>query len=368
MRHLIPILILTLTFVATPAVASLATMVEVPGSIDWTDTGITLMEGDVVLLLGHGRIHTDPLSHSNNCYSPAGSAAGDAGADYPLPGGSCYALLGRIGEGDIFVVSDFKMLTAGASGPLYLGPNDNFVSDNHGVWDVVVLPGVEWYGWTRVEDNNGWVDTGFDIGMNEEVCFTASGRFFTSSDFYTGNHTGPSGQGWGAGSGSYPAPDLTGMSLVGRIADCDPFPIGDLMYKNFPDCEGRLHLCINDQGWGDNHDSTWHVFVASTGAVSSIANGNPVIPGVEFSMFPNPALARTHIALDLPEAGPVKIQVFDASGRSVATLLDETLSAGRHEIEWNGCSTNGRPVAPGVYFCQSTTESQVLVRKLSIAR
>jgi flagellar hook assembly protein FlgD len=39
----------------------------------------------------------------------------------------------------------------------------------------------------------------------------------------------------------------------------------------------------------------------------------------------------------------------------VASLVDEVLAAGRHEIAWNGRDQAGRPLPSGVYLSRLTT-------------
>jgi hypothetical protein len=65
------------------------------------------------------------------------------------------------------------------------------------------------------------------------------------------------------------------------------------------------------------------------------------------SGFPNPASAVATIRLAIPVESRVTVEILDVQGRSVATLLDEHMSAGSHSVMWNG---EGAPA--GVYFCK----------------
>jgi streptogramin lyase len=65
-------------------------------------------------------------------------------------------------------------------------------------------------------------------------------------------------------------------------------------------------------------------------------------------VFPNPARGAATLALTLPIAGPMRAEVFDASGRRVRTLADESAApAGVRRLEISG---TGRALAPGLYF------------------
>ncbi|MBN2172307.1 MAG: right-handed parallel beta-helix repeat-containing protein [Candidatus Krumholzibacteriota bacterium] len=66
--------------------------------------------------------------------------------------------------------------------------------------------------------------------------------------------------------------------------------------------------------------------------------------------YPNPFNPKTSIRFDLPETQSVRLTIFDASGRRVATLVDATLPAGYHHADWNGRDDAGRSLASGVYF------------------
>ncbi len=76
----------------------------------------------------------------------------------------------------------------------------------------------------------------------------------------------------------------------------------------------------------------------------------------------------TMINFDLHRSTPVKIQVFDISGRWVADLVDRSMPAGHHEIAWDGRDDRGRGVSSGVYLYRfragdiNKTMRMVLVR------
>jgi photosystem II stability/assembly factor-like uncharacterized protein len=70
----------------------------------------------------------------------------------------------------------------------------------------------------------------------------------------------------------------------------------------------------------------------------AIAGSHPVVgDGVRF-------------AIQLPEAGPIEIEVFDVAGRRVGRVTREMQSAGRGEIEWDA-----GPLAAGVYYARLTS-------------
>jgi flagellar hook assembly protein FlgD len=64
----------------------------------------------------------------------------------------------------------------------------------------------------------------------------------------------------------------------------------------------------------------------------------------------------------------VKLQIFDAEGRTIATLADEFMTSGRHELRWKGRDESGRPVASGVYFAQVRSSDQAQARRLVLVQ
>jgi hypothetical protein len=68
--------------------------------------------------------------------------------------------------------------------------------------------------------------------------------------------------------------------------------------------------------------------------------------------FPNPFNPKTVISFDLPEAQLVRLAVFSANGRRIATLLDAQMAAGSHSAVWDGRDEHGDQVASGVYFAR----------------
>lgn len=65
---------------------------------------------------------------------------------------------------------------------------------------------------------------------------------------------------------------------------------------------------------------------------------------------PNPFASETEIAFAVAHAAPVRLAVYDASGRRVALLDNGVRGAGRYALSWPGRDDAGRVVANGIYF------------------
>jgi hypothetical protein len=81
---------------------------------------------------------------------------------------------------------------------------------------------------------------------------------------------------------------------------------------------------------------------------------------------PNPFHHRTVLSFVLAAATPVRLSIHDASGRLVATLLDRTLSPGRHALAWGGTGVAGLRVPAGVYFARLSLPGRTESRKLTV--
>ncbi len=71
------------------------------------------------------------------------------------------------------------------------------------------------------------------------------------------------------------------------------------------------------------------------------------------SAFPNPFNPSTTVHFEMQRAAQVRLSVYDIQGREVALLLNEQLSAGNHEVSWNGSS-----YSTGLYLIELVSSSQ----------
>ncbi|MCK4305031.1 MAG: carboxypeptidase regulatory-like domain-containing protein [Candidatus Eisenbacteria sp.] len=83
---------------------------------------------------------------------------------------------------------------------------------------------------------------------------------------------------------------------------------------------------------------------------------------------PHPSVTRGPVILQLvlPEADRASLDVYDASGRHVRTLLKGEIDAGFHLIAWDGCDQAGRRTTAGVYFLKASASAGEASRRLII--
>lgn len=84
--------------------------------------------------------------------------------------------------------------------------------------------------------------------------------------------------------------------------------------------------------------------------------------------YPNPFRPSTTIEFQLAASADVRVRVFDLKGAVVRELLNGTVSAGRHEVAWDGTDRNHAPVASGVYFYRVECGLQSASRRLVLVK
>lgn len=66
--------------------------------------------------------------------------------------------------------------------------------------------------------------------------------------------------------------------------------------------------------------------------------------------YPNPFNPSTNIRFDIPAQTYIRLDVFNALGNLVKTILDATKDAGSYSITWNGTDNEGNLLSTGIYF------------------
>ncbi len=97
------------------------------------------------------------------------------------------------------------------------------------------------------------------------------------------------------------------------------------------------------------------------------SNSTPTATSIEQSN-PNPCITQTTIRFGVVanedmNVVPIKISLFDAMGRLVTTLVDETKSPGYYEIQFNAAA-----LPNGLYFYTLQSDSSVVQRSLMISK
>jgi len=87
-----------------------------------------------------------------------------------------------------------------------------------------------------------------------------------------------------------------------------------------------------------------------------------------FSAAPNPFVNSTVIRYEVPAAAPVRVEIYDKTGRLVRTLIDSQCEPGSYQLRWDGLHESGAKVPIGVYFSRLRTGNAVTSSKLILLR
>jgi hypothetical protein len=118
-------------------VATSGEMIRVSATDRWTNTGIQVRAGDRISFDANGSIRLS--ADGNDRATPAG-AAGRFAPTAPFPRRPAGMLIARIDDSGPIPVGDLRVIArAPVSGTLYLGVNDDHLSDNNGEFYVSVV-------------------------------------------------------------------------------------------------------------------------------------------------------------------------------------------------------------------------------------
>ncbi len=159
----------------------------------------------------------------------------------------------------------------------------------------------------------------------------------------------------------YTADDILGWYPV------DLTPLDDLGMLNGTQMAGEWTLHLHDTGpydWGTLNEFCLEItYTAVTTGVEDAPSAFALSGNV-----PNPFNPSTTIAFSLPREGRAELRVYDLAGRLVRTLLDETLPAAEHSVQWHGRDDLGRTVPSGTYYYRLVTADGMAVRKMTLIK
>ncbi len=118
------------------AVATSGATTTVPGNQQWTPTGFDVRRFEVIRFNANGEVMWSPDVADRA--SPGGAATRRKSGRPPVANASGGALVGRVGNGTPFLIGNQGSVRMPAAGELFLGINDDDVSDNTGNFTVTI--------------------------------------------------------------------------------------------------------------------------------------------------------------------------------------------------------------------------------------
>ena len=80
--------------------------------------------------------------------------------------------------------------------------------------------------------------------------------------------------------------------------------------------------------------------------------------------YPNPFNSRTTLTFTLPAAEFVRAEIYDITGRKVATLFERNMQPDRYTVQWDARNDQGNVVSTGVYIFSLRYGNRVETQKM----
>ncbi|MFC1887204.1 T9SS type A sorting domain-containing protein [Candidatus Cloacimonadota bacterium] len=145
-------------------------------------------------------------------------------------------------------------------------------------------------------------------------------------------------------------------------------PVTQLSYEwtipNIDTETGRIRVVQdNESGLDYSDDSADFTIVMTTGANKTFEAANTIIL---LSAHPNPFNPTTSISYTLTRSSNVVLKVYNLLGQEIRTLVNETQTAGRRVVVWDGRNHFGKQVGSGVYFYQIQADDFLYSHKIML--
>lgn len=108
-------------------------------------------------------------------------------------------------------------------------------------------------------------------------------------------------------------------------------------------------------------------FVGSLTGLVDVNAGNPRFFRLAQN-YPNPFNPATKITFETPRTTSIKLIIYNLLGQRIRTLINQKITAGDHQIEWDGRNEAGKTVASGVYLYRLSARGFQQTRKMVLMR
>ena len=176
-------------------------------------------------------------------------------------------------------------------------------------------------------------------------------------------------------------PALKGLYLYGDFVTKH---IWGLRYENGQVLENKLiaEAAVSVSAFGEDEAGEVYLFDYFSGEIygfedltSNVSDWHDQLNGdnlpARFDLqpaFPNPFNPSTVICYTMKVSADVRVTIFDALGRRVKTLVEDSQPAGAYSVKWDATDDVGQQVSGGVYYVRLSAQGFRQVQKVVLIK
>ena len=131
--------------------------------------------------------------------------------------------------------------------------------------------------------------------------------------------------------------------------------------------EGRVGFSPYNSDNAHQTPTAWtHTWIGDQAMTVAVDDGNNQLLADEFVLypnFPNPFNPSTMIQFSLPKDQMVSLNIYNINGQLVESLVNQTLKAGMHQVNWNATG-----FASGMYIYQLQSKEASITQKMVLMK
>lgn len=222
--------------------------------------------------------------------------------------------------------------------------------------------GTQWFGTTdgisqhtHQDGNKGWDLT---LTTSDGLADNSVNSIFQSSDgsFWFGTDAGVSNYEPGEGT-------FTNYTTTDGLAD-------DLVFDIAEDSDNQIWFATANgiSSFDGSEFTSYATGEQAKDFINIITSVNPGEAATDYNsvdVYPNPASSHLYIHFRY-ESGPVRVQIFDPSGRMINTLFNGNPGSGELKLRWDLTDAHHSKVQAGIYLVSVNQGNRKSVRKVIV--
>ena len=154
------------------------------------------------------------------------------------------------------------------------------------------------------------------------------------------------------------------------------FPIGTLKHQEYKFVNGGEYEAIENRVLMiDDSETEQYLDTVYFNNEEISAQENTISVLSNLSVYPNPFITTgnakssgVNISFELAKSQNVEIEVFNLKGQVVKTIANQKMTAGAHNLMWNGVDSQNKNVVSGVYLYRIKMANSTLVKKITVIK